>query len=314
LVDAVEQRIYRAFLRLYASVLESPSSFHWLLGFCRSVWRVLRSAIWMKRSGPNDQVVTAHAIQLGDRINTSGIEGETLSTSPLAIRIDKEGIAVLFRYGVVVPIGLSQQQEQKLLEKLSTRVSGRLDRFEEETAVIKLADEDEDQVPAGGPILVRAMSPERLLVISDVLAKSVVLAHDERRVAEVFEVIEPFARELATRGKARLNRTGILRLIGNALLVQHRVSGRVAIAEKPDALWDRPDLERLYARLEDEYELQERVDALNRKLAVISETATTLADIIDTQRSLRLELIIVALIALEIVITFYQILASRAGH
>ena len=275
---------------------------------------MLTSAIRMKRSGPNDQVVTAHAILLGDRINTSGLEGETLSTSPLAIRIDNEGIAVLFRYGVVVLIGLSQQQEQKLLEKLSARVSARLDRYEEETAVIKLAEEDEDQVPAGGPILIRAMSPERLLVISDVLAKSVVLAHDERRVAEVFEVIEPFARELATRGKARLNRTGILRLIGNALLVQHRVSGRVAITEKPDALWDRPDLERLYARLEDEYELQERVDTLNRKLAVISETATTLADIIDTQRSLRLELIIVALIALEIVITFYQILASRAGH
>ncbi len=268
----------------------------------------------MKRSGPNDQVVAAHAILLGDRINTSGIEGETLSTSPLAIQIDKEGIAVLFRYGVVVLIGLSQHQELELLEKLSARVSGRLDRYEEEIAVIRLADEDEDQVPAGGPIQVRAMSPERLLVISDVLAKSVVLAHDERRVAEVFEVIEPFARELATRGKARLNRTGILRLIGNALLVQHRVSGRVAITEKPDALWDRPDLERLYARLEDEYELQERVDALNRKLAVISETATTLADIIDTQRSLRLELIIVALIALEIVITFYQILVSRAGH
>ena len=275
---------------------------------------MLASAIWMNRSGPNDQVVTAHAILLGDRINTSGVEGETLSTSPLAIRIDNEGIAVLFRYGVVVLIGLSQQQEQELLEKLSARVSGRLDRYEEETAVIKLAEEDEDQVTAGGPILVRAMSPERLLVVSDVLAKSVVLAHDERRVAEVFEVIEPFARELATRGKARLNRTGILRLIGNALLVQHRVSGRVAITEKPDALWDRPDLERLYARLEDEYELQERVDTLNRKLAVISETATTLADIIDTQRSLRLELIIVALIALEIVITFYQILASRAGH
>ena len=92
------------------------------------------------------------------------------------------------------------------------------------------------------------------------------------------------------------------------------MSGRVAITEKPDALWDRPDLERLYARLEDDYDLQQRVDTLNPKLAVITETATTLADIIDTQRSLRLELIIVALIALEIVITFYQILASRAGH
>jgi required for meiotic nuclear division protein 1 len=80
----------------------------------------------MKQSGPNDQVVTAHGILLGDRINTSGIEAETLSTSPLAIRIDKGGIAVLFRYGVVVLIGLSQPQEQELLERLSARASGRL--------------------------------------------------------------------------------------------------------------------------------------------------------------------------------------------
>ncbi len=83
----------------------------------------------MKSSGPNEQVLTVHAIQLGDRINTSGIEGETLSTVPLAIRIDKAGIAVLFRYGVVVLIGLSPQQEQEFLEKLSIRVSGRFDRL-----------------------------------------------------------------------------------------------------------------------------------------------------------------------------------------
>jgi required for meiotic nuclear division protein 1 len=151
------------------------------------------------------------------------------------------------------------------------------------------------------------------LVIADVLAKSVVLAHDEREVAKVFEIIEPFAKELADRGRTRRSRKGMLKLLGNALLVQHRVSGRVAVAEKPDALWDRPDLERLYARLEDEYELKERVDALNRKLAVVAETANSLADIIDTRRSLRLELIIVVLIALEIVVTFYQIYAA-GGH
>jgi uncharacterized Rmd1/YagE family protein len=105
----------------------------------------------------------------------------------------------------------------------------------------------------------------------------------------------------------------MLKLLGNALLVQHRVSGRVAVAEKPDALWERPDLDRLYARLEDEYELKERVDALNRKLAVLAETASTLADIIDTRRSVRLELVVIVLIAFEVVITFYQIYAAK-GH
>ncbi|NVN87681.1 MAG: RMD1 family protein [Rhodopseudomonas sp.] len=257
--------------------------------------------------------VAAHALHVGDRINTAGFEAEVLSAVPLAIKVGVNGVAVLFRYGVAVLVGLSATEEAKFMESLASRIGGKLAVYEEETAIIELANDRLDQVPAGGPIHVKEMSAERLLVVADVLAKSVVLAHGEREVAKVFEVIEPFARELADHGRTRRDRKGVLKLIGNALLVQHRLSGRVAITEKPDALWDRPDLERLYARLEDEYELKERVDALNQKLAVIAETANTLADIIDTRRSLRLELIVVLLIAFEIVMTFYQIFAGR-GH
>ena len=257
--------------------------------------------------------VTAHALHVGDSINTKGFEGEALSAVPLAIKVGKAGIAVLFRYGVAVLIGLSSEDETAFLARLTPRIGGKLARFEEETALVARGNEADDQVQAGGPIQLRDMSPERLLVIADVLAKSVVLANDEREVAKVFEIIEPFAKELADHGQTRRDRKSVLKLIGNALLVQQRASGRVAIGEKPDALWERPDLERLYARLEDEYELKERVDTLNRKLAVVAETANTLADIIDTRRSLRLELIVVVLIAFEILGTFYQIY-SAGGH
>jgi uncharacterized Rmd1/YagE family protein len=258
--------------------------------------------------------VAAHALNVGDRINTAGFEKDALAAVPLALRVGKDGVAVVFRYGVVVFFGTSAEEEAAFCERLSPRIGGRLTPVEEETATIELLGENEDQVAAGGPIQVRDMSLARLLLVSDALAKSVVLAHDEREVAKVFDTIEPFVRELATSGKFFRNRRGILKLIGEALLVQHHVSGRVAIAEKPDALWDRPDLERLYARLEDEYELKQRVDALNRKLSVVAETADTLADIIDTRRSLRLEIIVVLLIAFEIVITFYQIYTARGGH
>ena len=96
--------------------------------------------------------------------------------------------------------------------------------------------------------------------------------------------------------------------IGNALLVQQRVSGLVAVAEKPDVLWERPDLERFYARLEDEYELKERADLLTRKLGVISDTGKVPADIIDTERSLRLEQMIIALLLVGIIFAGYQII------
>jgi uncharacterized Rmd1/YagE family protein len=57
--------------------------------------------------------------------------------------------------------------------------------------------------------------------------------------------------------------------------------------------------------------LKERAEELNRKLVVIAETAQVLTDIIDTRRSLRLELIIVFLILFEVLITIYQLALAR---
>src|SRR6202790_2837293 len=265
----------------------------------------------METSNPAPQQLTAHALLIGDRINTAGFEGQVLSSAPLAVRVGSNGIAVLFRYGVVVFIGLSVAEEAEFLERLRARSFGKITPPEEEWAKIQVARDAEEPIPVGGPILVREFSLERLLLVAEALAKSVVLGHDEREAANVFDTIEPFARELATFGKTSRNRTDLLKLLGNALLVQTRVSGRVAVGDKPDVLWDRPDLERLYARLEDEYELSERADTLSRKLTVIADTENTLADIIDTKGSRGLELIVVFLIAFEIVITFYEIYARR---
>jgi uncharacterized Rmd1/YagE family protein len=162
-------------------------------------------------------------------------------------------------------------------------------------------------VPPGGPIQVRDLSPERFLVVADALAKSVAMAHNERQVSAVFDVIDPLARDLAREGRVPVDRKSILKLIGEALLVDHRMSGRVAVEDKPDVLWDRSDLERLYARLEDEYELTERARTLARKIGVVQETARALTDLIDAQRSVRLEATIVLLIVVEVIVTFYQL-------
>lgn len=266
----------------------------------------------MNTQAPPTQQLTAHALQIADRINTAGFEGQALSGTPLAVRVGESGIAVVFRYGVVVFVGMSAQEETTFLERLKPRLFGLIAPHEEETAKVQVA-RDNEEIPVGGPVLVKEFSLERLLIVADALAKSVVLGRSEREVTNVFDTIEPFARELATFGRTSKNRTEMLKLLGQTLLAQQRVSGRVAVGEKPDVLWDRPDLERLYARLEDEYELSERAETLNRKLIVISETATTLADIIDTKRSLRLEVIVVVLIAFEIIVGFYDIYI-HGGH
>jgi uncharacterized Rmd1/YagE family protein len=252
--------------------------------------------------------LTARALLLGERIDTAGLErSDVISTTPLAFRIGPDGYAVLFRYGVAVLVGLSPVEEDEVVRGLAARIVGPFARIEDEAAVIEIAPEREEHIAPGGPIVVRELTPPRLLVIADALAKNVALARDEREVSKVIEVVEPFAAELARTGRSPSNRRQLLRTIGQALLVHHRMSGRVQVEEKPDILWDQPEFERLYARLEDEYELKERAAALARKLRVIDETARALTDIMDTTRSVRLEAAIVALIVVEVLVTFYQL-------
>ncbi len=244
---------------------------------------------------------------MSDRVDTSSLERDGIvSSAPLTYKFGKDGFVALFRYGVAVLMGLTPEEENEVLRTLQPRLIRPVAPREEETVTIEVDPDKDDQILPGGPITLRTITPERLIVIADALSKSVVLARDEREVAAVFEVVEPFARQLAEKGRVGAGRRDILKHIGNALLVQHRVSGRVAVADKPDVVWDRHDLERLYARLEDEYELRERAEALSRKLSVIAETAKVLTDIIDTKRSLRLEIIIVVLIAVELLVAGYQ--------
>lgn len=251
--------------------------------------------------------VTARALLLGDRIDAAGLERpDMISANPLAFRAGAKGVVVLYRFGVAVMVGLSPLEEDEVLSQIKTRLSGPHAHAEDEVAQLEISSENEDRIPPGGAIAMRDLSPARLLVVADALAKTVSLGRDEREVNAVFDVIEPFAGRLFEHGRTPRNRRSMLKLIGQTLLVQHRVSGRVAVEEKPDVLWDRPDLERLYARLEDEYELRERADTLKRKLDVIAETARAMTDIIDADRSTRLEMIVVLLILAEIFLTLVQ--------
>lgn len=256
--------------------------------------------------------VTARALLLGDRIDIGGLErADTISSAPLAFHVGERGRVALYRFGVAVFVGLSPLEEDDVLAKLDKRIVGLRARRDDETATLDIAADNDDKIAPGGPIGMKDFSDERFLVVADALSKSVALGRDEREVNAVFDEIEPFARQMALNGRATRGRRAMLKLIGQALQVQHRVSARIAVDDKPDVLWDRPDLERLYARLEDEYELKERGQTLQRKLDVIVETVRALTDIIDADRANKMEATIVFLILAELSISIFQMVMGK---
>jgi uncharacterized Rmd1/YagE family protein len=135
----------------------------------------------------------------------------------------------------------------------------------------------------------------------------VVLALHESQIAAAFDRLEPLAVRIKRKGRSDRRARELIQQIGDILLIQHRMVGRVAVEDKPDVLWDRPDLERLYARLADEYELDERSHAVDRKLTLVGDTVRTLLELVQDQRSVRLEWYIIGLIFIEILLSTYEL-------
>jgi len=253
----------------------------------------------------------ARALLLGERLETRGLEREdTIHTNPLTLRLGEDRIAVLFRYGVAVFFGLSAIEEDEVVRSLRPRISDALPVPESDSVQIVIKPEGEDQIEPSGAIALKDASPERLQIVANILSKSLVLSHYETKIASVFDRIEPLASKLQRSGRTGSQARDLLRQIGDVLLTQHRMVGRVEIEEKPEVLWDHPELERLYARLEDEYELVERSHALERKLALINETVGTLIELVQNQRSMRLEWYIIGLIGIEILLSLYQLFGA----
>jgi uncharacterized Rmd1/YagE family protein len=261
----------------------------------------------------NRQDLKTRALLLGDRLDLKSFKiADCLATTPLTLEVDSDGgIAILFRYGVVVLFGVQSPDETRFIDSLKPLLTNPYPSPEIE----------EMEIHSGrrgigvqsGAVSLDNISLEKLQIIADALSKNLVLTLYEKKVASEFDKIEPLAQELATHGKVSASSKKLLSKIGHMLLIEHRMVGRAEIGDRPETLWDFPHLEGLYASMEDEFELKERQSALDRKLGLISDTAQTLADVWDNKHLHKLEWYVIGLILFEIVLSLHDRISKLIG-
>ena len=235
------------------------------------------------------KVLKCRAVYYGQRIELKQFrQTQSIATNPLAINYGHEGIVILFRYGVTVTFGLSALEENRLHEELSPYLRDPLTEIEEESLDVWVKDNSDGF--AEGSLCLIDLSIQRLQVVAGVLAKSVVLAYYEKAVGSAFDQVEPLAEQLKSKGRSGTGNKILLQRIGEILSIQSKMVGRVEVSDKPEVLWD-------------EYEIKERHVALERKLQLISRATETILDLLQHNRSLRVEWYIVILIVIEILIT-----------
>jgi uncharacterized Rmd1/YagE family protein len=250
--------------------------------------------------------IHVRSICVGGDIDTRSLrKARCLSATPLTLEAGRCGFAIVFRYAAVVFFHVEPLEETLFLDGLQPlNQRPAIDRMIEEMELAVSTDGREGI--EGNTIFVPDFSLPVLQVVAEVLARSVVLERFEERVGATFESLQPMAAGL---GNGRLNRAhhrNLLKRLGDVLLDQQEMVGRVAVSDKPDVLWDRPELERLYARLTDEFEIPDRFEAVESKLDLIGRTIQTAIHLVQSRRSHRVEWYIVILIVCEIVLTLYE--------
>lgn len=252
---------------------------------------------------PEKSKLTASARLLGSKIDTRRLGADP----PVAELTIETGLTFAFRFGAVVTIGSEPAAIDRLDDALARFVFDVPVLEERESATITIGLEGDDRIGHDGSIQLIDASPERLLLIAIVLARSVVLAGDELQVSEAFERTAPLVSDLRDNGRARLSIRSALRLAGEIIAARHRVSRSAQAGERPDLLWDNPALDQLYGRLETEYELNQRSGVLTRKLSELRDLTEILIGLVQDKRAYRVEVAIILLIASEILITVFNV-------
>ena len=76
--------------------------------------------------------------------------------------------------------------------------------------------------------------------------------------------------------------------------------------DKPDATWDDPALDRIYADLRAEFDLLDRYGTLTQKLQGVQESLELILDVARDRRMWILELAIFLLIAFEVLLELWR--------
>jgi uncharacterized Rmd1/YagE family protein len=85
----------------------------------------------------------------------------------------------------------------------------------------------------------------------------------------------------------------------------------LALFDKPEATWEQEALDRLFVRLREMLEIDDRFRALEYRLRVIQENLVLFVDLSRQRSTLYLELLVVLLILIELIVMVGQVALGR---
>lgn len=225
---------------------------------------------------------------------------------PILLKLAIDQYALLTKFGVVVFWNVPERMQREFIQEISPFVENfNINYSLSETLKVFLGGKEVDEVRSGRVFLTK-LDREKVQIISLVLAQSVALENYEIEIEKRVLEMEKIITALKSGTWQGLKEKNLLRQIGDILAVKQKTISHLSLLDKPETVWERAELEKLYNKLSFELDLRDRTDILNEKIKFLSDHHKILLDFISAQRGNFLELIIIILILIEIFIFFFE--------
>ena len=222
---------------------------------------------------------------------------------PLVLRLLKEQYAVLTKFGAVTFWNVPGKLRRQFLKELQPYVNSKKPSYSYDEDTKVLVGGSAERVTFE-KVYIADLDPGKIKIISYVLSQSVALERYEDDIEIILSEVGSIAEGLKVSGKAPLSEKELLKQIGRVLSVKQVAVSHLALFDKPDELWESPELEKLYSLMSSEYELRVRFEVLDKKINYLSDISLMLMNFLAEKRNAFLEIVIIILIAIDIVLWF----------
>jgi uncharacterized Rmd1/YagE family protein len=227
------------------------------------------------------------------------------SMTEVRVTLPEGGTLFLYPFGAIVFADVEPAVRARRMDELRVRERRLSGAGTSEDLLVR---EDASASPGmrGGVLVIDRLTPARAGIIALTVAQSASMEYYERIVEDMFERTRRLVERLERRGTTPLRTAPLHRFIGEGVGTRIEVLSVLHLLDKPDAAWDDPAMDAIYADLRGEFDLGDRFSSLELKLRGVQEALELVLDVSRDRRLVLLEATIVVLIVLELALSLLR--------
>ncbi|CCM01385.1 uncharacterized protein FIBRA_03436 [Fibroporia radiculosa] len=238
----------------------------------------------------------------------------------------RDGEIFIFGNGSFVCWGLGEDQARKFAQKVLAKSNAEVaPLLEPETEDLEFVTDPEETTRLQGDLIILGKSPapttdealpgnlphsllpqENVLAryaFSQALSRSTALSALELSLEKYLSSVALLPDTLRRTGKPGLSRKALVMKLGQLLKFRQGINlNRENFSDTPDLYWAEPALENYFNSLSNALEMKARTRSVNDKITYAAEMQSVLRELLTETSGHRMELIIIALIAVEVII------------